>query len=110
MGLASKLTPIYTQCGAVRPTHARTAPPPFFAENNGINLRKNCDEWIGATYRLARGRNSAFMDSCQLIRKETKMDVVHLNQRSNSCGVSAGEGVEAQAAIAPPSPACEIPP
>ncbi len=31
--------------------------------------------------RLARRRNSAFMDSCQLIRKETKMDVVHLNQK-----------------------------
>lgn len=30
---------------------------------------------------LACGRNSAFMDSCQLIRKETKMDVVHLNQK-----------------------------
>ena len=31
--------------------------------------------------RLARGRNSAFMDSCQLVRKETKMEVVHLNQK-----------------------------
>ena len=30
---------------------------------------------------LARRRNSAFMDTCQLIRKETKMDVVHLNQK-----------------------------
>jgi hypothetical protein len=32
-------------------------------------------------FRLARRPNSAFMDSCQLIRKETKMDVVHLNQK-----------------------------
>ena len=30
---------------------------------------------------MARVRNSAFMDSCQLIRKETKMEVVHLNQK-----------------------------
>lgn len=30
---------------------------------------------------MAHARNSAFMDSCQLIRKETKMDVVHLNQK-----------------------------
>jgi len=30
---------------------------------------------------LARGRNSAFMDSCQLVRKETKMEVAHLNQK-----------------------------
>ena len=30
---------------------------------------------------MARGPNSAFMDSCQLIRKETKLDVVHLNQK-----------------------------
>ena len=30
---------------------------------------------------LACGRNSAFMDSCQLIRKETKMEVAHLNQK-----------------------------
>lgn len=36
-----------------------------------------CDDH---NYRLARGRNSAFMDSCQLIRKETEMEVVHLNQ------------------------------
>ena len=26
-------------------------------------------------------QNSAFMDSCQLIRKETKIEVVHFNQR-----------------------------
>jgi len=26
-------------------------------------------------------QNSAFMDSCQLIRKETKMEVIHFNQR-----------------------------
>ena len=30
---------------------------------------------------LARGRNSAFMDSCQFIRKETKMEITHLNQK-----------------------------
>ena len=30
---------------------------------------------------MACGRNSAFMDSCQLIRKETKMEVAHLNQK-----------------------------
>jgi hypothetical protein len=64
--LDSKLTPIYTQCGAV----FRTAPRPLL-----------CGEWISATYRLAHARNSAFMDSCQLIRKETKMEVVHLNQK-----------------------------
>jgi len=32
-------------------------------------------------WALARRLNSAFMDSYQLIRKETKMDVVHLNQK-----------------------------
>lgn len=30
---------------------------------------------------LAPRRNSAFMDACQLVRKETKMEVVHLNQK-----------------------------
>ena len=30
---------------------------------------------------MARARNSAFMDSCQLIRKETKTEVAHLNQK-----------------------------
>jgi hypothetical protein len=30
---------------------------------------------------LAHAQNSAFVDSCQLIRKETKMEVVHLNQK-----------------------------
>lgn len=30
---------------------------------------------------MARAWNSVFMDSRQLIRKETKMDVVHLNQK-----------------------------
>ena len=64
--LNSKLTPIYTQCGAV----FRTAPRPLL-----------CGEWISAKYRLAHARNSAFMDFCQLIRKETKMEVVHLNQK-----------------------------
>ena len=40
---------------------------------------------------LAHGRNSAFMDSCQLIRKETKMDVVHLNQKQLATGWSISE-------------------
>lgn len=31
---------------------------------------------------LACGRNSAFMEVYQLIRKGTKMEVIHLNQRS----------------------------
>jgi len=41
--------------------------------------------------RLARGRNSAFMDSCQLIRKETKMEVVHLNQKQLAARWSISE-------------------
>jgi hypothetical protein len=45
--LDSKLTPIYTPCGAV----FRTAPRPLL-----------CGEWISANYRLAHVRNSAFMD------------------------------------------------
>jgi hypothetical protein len=31
--------------------------------------------------RLARGQNSAFLDSFLLIRKQTKMEVVHLNPK-----------------------------
>ena len=30
---------------------------------------------------LACWQSSAFMDSCQLMRKESKMEVVHLNQK-----------------------------
>ena len=30
---------------------------------------------------MAPERNSGFMDSCQLIRKETKIEVAHLNQK-----------------------------
>jgi hypothetical protein len=40
---------------------------------------------------LARGRNSVFMDSCQLIRKETKMDVVHLNRKQLAARWSISE-------------------
>ena len=43
------------------------------------------------TYHLACGRNSAFMDSCQLIGKETKMDVVHLNQKQLAARWSISE-------------------
>ncbi len=40
---------------------------------------------------LARGLNSAFMDSSQLIRKETKMEVVHLNQEQLAARWSISE-------------------
>ena len=30
---------------------------------------------------MACWQNSAFMDSCQLMRKESKMEIVHLNQK-----------------------------
>ena len=30
---------------------------------------------------MASAANSAVMDSCQLVRKETKMEVAHLNQK-----------------------------
>jgi hypothetical protein len=36
---------------------------------------------LALKYREAQARNSAFMDSCQLIRQETKMEVAHLNQK-----------------------------
>jgi hypothetical protein len=42
---------------------------------------KNAANELPDGFRLARRRNRAFMGSCQLIRKETKMDVVHLNRR-----------------------------
>jgi hypothetical protein len=41
--------------------------------------------------RLALGRNSAFMDSCQLIRKETKMEVAHFNQKQLAARWSISE-------------------
>ena len=40
---------------------------------------------------MAHARNSAFMDSCQLIRKETKMEVVHLNQKQLAARWSVSE-------------------
>ncbi len=44
----------------------------LFAAEDAVNRLLQGD-------RLVHGRNSAFMDSCQLIRKETKMEVAHLN-------------------------------
>lgn len=45
----------------------------FAAENRANMLLKG--------KRLAYGRNSAFMDACQFVRKEAKMEVVHPNQK-----------------------------
>ena len=56
----------------------------LFAANNAVNKALQGD-------RLARGRNSAFMDSCQLIRKETKMEVAHLNQKQLAARWSISE-------------------
>ena len=59
--------------------------------NEPANLRKNCGEWPASRKLLARGRNSAFMDSCQLIRTETKMEVAHLNQKQLAAHWSISE-------------------
>ncbi|CAD86418.1 conserved hypothetical protein [Nitrosomonas europaea ATCC 19718] len=40
---------------------------------------------------MARGRNSALMDSCQLVRTETKMEVAHLNQKQLAARWSISE-------------------
>lgn len=45
----------------------------FAAENRANMLLKG--------KRLAYGRNSAFMDACQFVRKEAKTEVVHPNQK-----------------------------
>jgi predicted DNA-binding transcriptional regulator AlpA len=56
----------------------------LFAAKDAVNTPQQGD-------RLACGRNSAFMDSCQLIRKETKMQVVHLNQKQLAARWSISE-------------------
>ena len=45
----------------------------FAAENVANRLLKGD--------RLARGPNSAFMGARQLVRKEAKMEIVHLDQK-----------------------------
>ena len=51
----------------------------------------NAANSLAQGYRLAREGSSAFMDSCQLIRKETKMGVVHLNQKQLAARWSISE-------------------
>lgn len=78
MGLASKLTPFTPDVARFSEQRQFTAQ----LARRMSKLRHRPSLECGAyNYRLACDRNSAFMDSCQLIRKETKMEVVHLNQQ-----------------------------
>jgi hypothetical protein len=63
-------TPIYARLGVKMSSWGNAG---LFAATDAPNSPQQ-------GYRLARAPNRAFMNSCQLTRKETKMDVIYLNQ------------------------------